>query len=128
MRSAWGSRGWKRSGWTLSTGKQAGRLDKDEVKFFKKLVKALGCLSANPRHNSLASHEISDLGRKHGIKIFQSHLEHNTPGAGLIFWACGPGKGDITIVAVEPHPEDPKRGAYDRIKLSRITPPGTKKG
>jgi len=102
----------------LSTRKQQGRLDKDEEKLFKKLVKALGFLSANPKHNSLASHEIADLSRKHGIKIFQSYLENNTPGAGRLFWAYGPEQGDITVLAIEPHPEDRKRGAYERIKLS----------
>jgi hypothetical protein len=55
----------------LSTRKQAGRLGQDEEKFFKKLVKVLGYLSADPRHNSLSSHEISGLSRKHGLKIFQ---------------------------------------------------------
>ena len=39
----------------LSTRKLAGRLDKVEEKFFKKLVKALGYLAADPRHNSLSS-------------------------------------------------------------------------
>jgi hypothetical protein len=104
----------------LSTRKQTGHLDKDDEKFFKKLVKVLGYLSADPRHNSLASHEISDLSRKHGIKIFQSYLENNTPGAGRIFWTYGPDKEDITILAIEPHPEDKKRGAYERIKLSAV--------
>jgi hypothetical protein len=106
----------------LSTRKQEGELDKDEEKFFKKWVKALGYLSANPRHNSLASHEIEDLTRKHGIKIFQSYLENKTPAAGRMFWAYGPEKGDITILAVEPHPEDEKRGAYGRIKLASLPP------
>jgi hypothetical protein len=68
----------------LSTRKQQGRLDKDEEKFFKKLVKTLGCLGQNPRHNSVASHEIDDLTRKYGLKIFQSYLENNTPSAGRI--------------------------------------------
>lgn len=104
----------------LSTRKQQGKLDKDEEKFFKKLVKALGYLAADPRHNSLASHEISDLSRKYGLKIFQSYLENNTPGAGRLFWACGPDKRDITVLAIEPHPEDKKRGAYERIKLSAL--------
>src|SRR5436189_4821759 len=54
----------------LSTRKQNGRLEKDEEKFFKKWVKALGYLSADPRHNSLASHEIEDLTRNYGIKFF----------------------------------------------------------
>ena len=79
----------------ISTRILQGRLDKDEQKFFKKLVKALGYLSADPKHNSLASHEIDDLTRKNGIKIFQSYLENNTPGAGRLFWAYGPDKGDI---------------------------------
>lgn len=106
----------------LSARKLNGGLDKDEEKFFKKLVKALGFLSSNPKHNSLSSHEITDLSRKYGIKIFQSYLENNTPGAGRIFWAYGPEQGDITVLAIEPHPEDKKRGAYERIKLSSLPP------
>lgn len=102
-----------------------GQLKKDEAKFFKKLTKALGLLKENPRHNSLASHEITDLIRKYKIKVFQSYLENKTPAAGRLFWAYGPGSGDITILAVEPHPEDQKRGAYRRIKLS--SPPTTRR-
>ncbi len=104
----------------LSVRKQQGGLDRDEEKFFKKLVKALAFLSQNPRHPGLASHEIDDLTRRHGIKIFQSYLENNTPSAGRLFWAYGPDAGDITILAIEPHPEDQKRGAYQRIKLSAL--------
>lgn len=102
----------------LSTRKQMGDLDKDEEKFFKKWVKALGYLSVDPRHNSLASHEINDLTRKYGFKIFQSYLENKTRAAGRMFWAYGPEKGDITVLAVEPHPEDEKLGAYGRLKLA----------
>ncbi len=109
----------------LSTRKQQGKLDRDEEKLFKKLVKTLGSLAADPRHNSLASHEISDLSRTYGLKIFQSYLENRTPGAGRLFWAYGPDKGDITVPAIEPHPEDKKRGAYERLKLSAL--PATKK-
>ena len=106
----------------LSTRKEDGRLDKVEEKFFKKWTKALGYLSVDPRHNSLASHEIEDLSRRHGFKIFQSYLENKTPGAGRMFRAYGPDKGDITILAVEPHPEDEKRVAYQRTKLSSVPP------
>jgi hypothetical protein len=105
----------------LSTRKQKAKLDKNEEKFFKKWVKALGYLSENPRHNSLASHEIDDLTRKYGLKIFQSYLESKTPAAGRMFWAYGPDKGDITILAIEPHPEDQKRGAYHRIGLASMS-------
>src|SRR5438105_13108653 len=104
----------------LSTRKQRGELGKAEEKFFKKLVKALGYLQENPRHNSLASHEIDDLTRKYGLKIFQSYLENKTPAAGRLFWAYGPDRVDITVLGIEPHPEDAKRGAYQRIKLASL--------
>jgi hypothetical protein len=104
----------------LSDRQRQSLLNKEEQMFFKKLIKVLGYLQENPRHNSLQSHEIDDLSRKYGLKIFQSHLENNTPAAGRIFWAYGPGKGDITILAVEPHPEDQKRGAYSRLRLSNL--------
>lgn len=103
------------------------KLTRDEEKSFKKLVKVLSYLEQNPRHNSLASHEITDLSRKYGFKVFQSYLENNTPSAGRIFWAYGPDKGDITVLAVEPHPEDQKRGAYQRIKLSVFPASGVAK-
>ena len=103
----------------LSTRKLRGRLDGNEEKFFKKLVKVLGFLSDNPRHPSLQTHEIQALTNKYGFKIFEAYLENNVPAAGRVFWAYGPDKGDITILAVEPHPED-KHGAYSRIKLSAL--------
>ncbi len=104
----------------LTNRRQQGKLDKEEGSFFKKLLKTLGFLAENPRHNSLASHEIDDLTRKYGFKVFQSYLENNTPAAGRLFWAYGPDKLDITILGIEPHPEDQKRGAYQRIKLSAL--------
>jgi hypothetical protein len=109
--------------WNDLTGRKLqGRLDKHREMFFKKLAKTLGFLGQNPRHPGLASHEIDDLTRQHGIKIFQSYLENNTPAAGRLFWAYGPEQGDITVLAIEPHPEDQKRGAYQRIKLFALPP------
>jgi len=112
----------------LSIRKRQGTLTRDEEKFFKKFFKALGFLQENPRHNSLASHEIDDLTRKYGVKIFQSYLENNTPAAGRLFWAYGPDHGDITVLAVEPHPEDQKRGAYQRIRMSTLPAAKPKSG
>jgi hypothetical protein len=105
----------------LSTRKLAGKLDRDEERFFKKLVKTLGFLGQNPRHPGLQTHEIAALTDKHGVKVFEAYLENNTPGAGRVFWAYGPEKGDITILAVEPHPDD-KKGSYSKIKLSDMPP------
>lgn len=103
----------------ISTKFDKSRLNKNELKFFKKFVKALKLLEENPKHNSLSTHEIESLSKRYGIKIWQSYLENNVPSAGRIFWIYGPNKGEITIVGIEPHPEDKKRGSYDRIRLSR---------
>jgi hypothetical protein len=110
--------------WTdLSERKLQGQLDKNEEKFFKKLVKVLAFLQENPRHHSLQTHEIVALTRKYGFKVYEAYLENNIPGAGRVFWAYGPEKGDITILGVEPHPGDQRR-AYARLKLSAL--PATK--
>jgi hypothetical protein len=105
----------------LSTRRIQGKLDRNEDKFFKKLVKVLGFLGDNPRHRSLQTHEINTLSDKYGFKVFEAYLENHTPAAGRVFRAYGPDKGDITIMAVEPHPDD-KKGSYTRIKLSKFPP------
>lgn len=97
-----------------------GNLNKTELKLFKQLVKAFGFLSQNPRHPGLSSHEISDLTKRYGMKVWESYLENNTPSAGRIFWVYGPDQKDITIIGIEPHPEDKKRGGYDKVKLSEL--------
>ena len=107
----------------LSSRKLSGALDADQQKLFKKLVKALAYLQENPLHNSLRSHEIEPMTRKAGFKVFQSYLENNTPAAGRLFWAYGPARGEITILGIEPHPEDAKRGAYERVRLSAMPKP-----
>ena len=103
---------------TLLDKAQANNLTPDEREFFDKWSKALRYLSRNPKHPGLQTHEIDDLSRKFGLKVWQSYLENNTPGDGRIFWAYGPGRGQITVLAVERHPESGKRKAYERIRLS----------
>ena len=90
---------------------------KDEIKLYKKIGNALCHLSQNPRYPALSSHEISSLSKRYGMKVWQSYLENNTPAAGRIFWVYEPQRGDITIIAIEPHPND-KSNSYDKITLS----------
>ena len=52
------------------------------------------------------------------MKVWQSYLENKTSGAMRMYWVYGPDQKDITIIGLEPHPEDKKNGAYDRISLS----------
>lgn len=104
----------------LTAREAAGRLDAHDLKLFKRFVKALFLIEQNPRHNSLHSHEIEPLSERAGFKIFQSYLENRTPAAGRIFWAYGPSDGEITILGIEPHPENRKSHGYDRVRLSRM--------
>lgn len=90
---------------------------KDEQQLYKKLGKAFLLLSNNPRYPGLCSHDIEDLSKRYGVKVWESYLENKTPGAGRIFWVYGPDRMDITIIGIEPHPND-KKDAYDKITLS----------
>lgn len=106
----------------LEQKRRAGTLAEDEARFFKKWIKAVGLLERDPRHPGLTSHEIEPLSRRYGRKVWQSYLDNKTPAAGRVYWVYGPSRGEITIIGLEPHPEEQKRGAYERIKLSEMPP------
>jgi hypothetical protein len=36
--------------------------------------------------------------------VFESHAQNRTPGAYRVFWCCGPKQGQITLIAITPHP------------------------
>jgi hypothetical protein len=107
---------------TLLKGYKQDKLDPEDRELFKKWAKAIGHLRDDPFYPGLRTHEISDLTRRFGRKVFQSYLENNTPGAGRMFWVYGPGEGEITVVGLEPHPEDRKSRGYDRVSLSDLPP------
>ena len=89
---------------------------KDEIKLYKKIKKTLDLLSENPRHNGLNSHVIEVLSEIIGMKVWQSYLENRKPAAGRIYWIYHP-PGAITIIGLEPHPNDNKH-SYEKITLS----------
>lgn len=109
---------WKR----LLKGYKQDTLDAEDRELFKKWAKAIERLRDDPFYPGLKTHEISDLTRRFGRKVFQSYLENNTPGAGRMFWVYGPGEGEITVLGLEPHPEDRKSRGYDRVSLSNLPP------
>lgn len=105
----------------LVTGLKDGTLPKAERASARKLAKAIAHLQENPFHPGLQSHEIDALSARYGRKVFESYLENNTPAAGRIFWTYGPRRNYITLIGLEPHPEDSKRG-YKRVLLSDLPP------
>jgi len=105
---------------------KSGKLQKDEIRLFKKLSKTISFLENNPSHNGLCSHDIDKLSERYSkkigrkIKVWQSYLENNTPAAGRLFWCFGPVKGVITIIGLDPHPEDNKKAGYSKVQLSNL--------
>ena len=95
-----------------------GRADRAEEKLYRQLGKAMKLLSADPRYPGLQSHEIPALSQRYGMKVWESYLENRTPAAGRIFWVYGPNQQQITVIGLEPHPND-KANAYQKITLSQ---------
>lgn len=105
--------------WTdLSKKKAAGTISKKELALYNKLGKAMRLLSQDPSYPSLHTHDIEPLTKRYGVKVWQSYLENNTSRAMRMYWVYGPDRQDITIIGLEPHPEDKKNGAYDKVSLS----------
>lgn len=90
---------------------------KKEITLFKKLVSCFKKLALDSKYPSLCTHDIEVLTKRYGTKVWQSYLENNKPAAGRVFWVYGPNKSDITIIGLEPHPND-KKNAYQKITLS----------
>lgn len=105
--------------WTdLSQKNTAGTISKKELSLYNKWGKAMRLLSQDPSYPSLHTHDIEPLTKRYGIKVWQSYLENNTSHAMRMYWVYGPDRQDITIIGLEPHPEDKKNGAYDKVSLS----------
>lgn len=78
---------------------------KDEG-LFKQIYKTVELLRTNPRHPGLQCHECSAIENPFDKKqkVFEAYAQNQTPGAYRVFWCYGPGKSEITIVAITPHP------------------------
>lgn len=104
----------------LARGVRDGTLDADDRRLAGKLFKTIAHLSRDPFHPGLHSHEVSALTARFGARVFQSYLENRTPGAGRLYWTYGPARRMITLIGMEPHPEDDKRSGYRRVEFSRL--------
>lgn len=106
----------------LQTKSRVGTATKDERQLYKKWGKAMKLLSQDPRHPGLRMHDIEPLTRRYGTKVWQSYLENRNSRAMRMYWVYGPGRDSITIIGLEPHPEDKKRDPYDEVSLSDMPP------
>ena len=72
----------------------------------RQVKKTLGFLQTNPRHPSLQTHVFHSLEHPYhpSQKVFEAYVQQHTPAAYRLFWCYGPQKGQITIIAITPHP------------------------
>ena len=91
---------------SATAAEQIRELEKDRGlrKRLTAVRKAIARLEADPRHPGLRSHPFRSLAGPAGETIFESYAEQATPAAYRVFWHYGPGKSQITIVAITPHP------------------------
>jgi hypothetical protein len=73
---------------------------------FKQVWECVQKLLNNPRHPGLHTHKYDSI--EHPYKkddpVFEAYAQNATPGAYRVFWCYGPKKGDLTIIAITPHP------------------------
>jgi hypothetical protein len=109
--------------WSRLQGEyRSGTISKKDAVLYKRWGKALKLLSDNPRHPGLKTHDIQELTDRYGERVWQSYLENKTSGAMRMYWVYGPDQQSISIIGLEPHPEDKKNGSYARIVLSELPP------
>jgi hypothetical protein len=73
---------------------------------FKQVHGCIQKLLNNPRHPGLQTHKYDSLTHPYDEKqpVFEAYAQNQTPGAYRVFWCYGPKKGDISIIAITPHP------------------------
>ncbi len=73
---------------------------------FKQVEKCVRLLLENPRHPGLQTHEYSSIESPYDedAKVLEAYVQNRAPGAYRLFWCYGPRKGEITIIAITPHP------------------------
>jgi hypothetical protein len=78
--------------------------DPAKRKVLQAVRKTLGFMETNLRHPSLNTHEYTSLKGPNGEKVFEAYVQQKTPSAYRVFWYYGPDRGQLTIVAITPHP------------------------
>lgn len=73
---------------------------------FKQVEKTVRLLLDNPRHPGLKTHEFASIENPYdkSAKVFEAYVQNKTPGAYRLFFCYGPGRNEITIIAITPHP------------------------
>jgi hypothetical protein len=73
---------------------------------FKQVEKCVRLLLDNPKHPGLSTHPYDAIPHPYDKKqkVFEAYAQNRTPGAYRVFWCYGLAKGELTILAITPHP------------------------
>lgn len=73
---------------------------------YDQVSKCLAMLKNNPRHPGLQTHEYKSMEHpfEKDAKVFEAYAQNRTPSAYRVFWCYGPGRKEITILSIAPHP------------------------
>ena len=90
----------------LESRAQTKKKNSKQAGLFRQLVKTLKLLRDHPRHPGLCTHQFWNFEHPTSSNgnVFESYVQNRTPGAYRIFWCYGPGRQDITLIAITPHP------------------------
>jgi hypothetical protein len=73
---------------------------------FKQVHGCIAKLQGGPRHPGLKTHKFDSLENPYDPKqpVFEAYAQNLTPRAYRLFWCYGPKRGEITMLAITPHP------------------------
>lgn len=102
----------------LFTDLKTKQISREDKQLLGKWSRAIERLKENPHDPALDTHEIEDLSKKFGAKVFQSYLENKTKSRPpyRLYWVYGPERKEITLIALIKHPN--KKKEYSKISLS----------
>ncbi|HNV86439.1 MAG TPA: hypothetical protein PKL97_05685 [Candidatus Omnitrophota bacterium] len=80
--------------------------DPGKKRLVRQIKKTLGFLQTDPRHPSLNTHPYQTIPNpfETGEKVFEAYAQNQASSAYRVFWCYGPGKKQITVIAITPHP------------------------
>ena len=85
--------------------KEKAKSSRDEG-LFKQVYKTVTLLAANPKHPGLQTHAYHSLPHPCDPKqkVFEAYAQNQMPSAYRVFWCYGPGKRQLTLIAITSHP------------------------
>ena len=80
-------------------------LDRSDPGRAVKVRRTFAKMQHSIRSKGLSTHEYRTVKGPNGAKVYEAYAENDSPKAYRVIWHYGPGKGQITVMTVIPHPD-----------------------